>query len=230
MSVAVDSNTGASADATGVTSLNLTTFTVGATSDRALTVFLGWDRTTITAVTGKWDNTGTPQSMTQVIAKNTTDASTRAEIWGLIAPTSGNKTLNFAWTTAAELIITLVSFQGADQGAVGTTFVNATSNAASTANPSVAVTSATNNYTSAVVSAANDVPGSPTQTNVLDVSGAGFDNTGASIAAGAASVTHGWTMSAVPWAICGCDIVAVGAAGGSAAVRNPSTMTLTGVQ
>lgn len=220
MAVAVDLASANSADATAVTTLTMTTFTVGVGANRALAVFLTWDRTTTTISSGypRWDDAGTPQAMTQVVGagKNASDSSQRTDIWGLLAPTSGNKILKVNWTTSAELIIEMISFTGVDQGSVGGSFAHGTGALGTSATPSIVVTSATNNYTIAIAGEAHQFPpGSPTQTQIAQVSGAGSANNCSSYGAGAATVTHSYSMTSDVWCASGCEIVAVGAAGSS---------------
>lgn len=218
--VAVDANPGFRNDATAVTTLSLTTFTMGSVSNGALVALSAFDRTTVTNYGIQWDSAGTPQALSLVISKNSTDAC-QGKLHGLLAPTSGNKTLKAGngaggnWTTSAELILMCVSFSGVDQGGAATSFIHTNSSAGSTANPSIAITSAVGNYTVVQLAAATDFPTLPTQTLIQVVSGAGADNSGGSIGAGAASVTHGFTLTAVAWNFTGCDIAAVGSVGGT---------------
>lgn len=218
MAVAVDSNSGVTADAAGVTTLSLTTFTVGSGANRALVALLGWDNITHTVTGGypRWDDAGTPQALTAITnaGANSSD-SCRADLWGLVAPTSGNKTIKVNWTTAAELIIMLVSFTGVNQTGGSTTFPNGTSATGSSTLSSVVVTSAAGNYTVALANAANSTCEQPvSQTFVASVSGIGADNTCGSIGTGAATVTHTTTVGPTnPWVAVGCNIIVPSAAG-----------------
>lgn len=214
MAVAIDSNSGVTSDTSAATAANLATFTVGSGASRLLLVFLAFDRTTTTGRTVSWDSAGTPQPMTLLAGQDASDNSTRVEIWGLLTPTSGNKNLAVTWTVSAECIIEIVSFTGADQSALATTISNVTQTTASTANPSRAITSATGNYTAAAMSSAAFNASALNQTQVANVSGAGAVNEIASIAVGAATVTHTFTQSACAWGMIGLNVNGVGAIGG----------------
>jgi hypothetical protein len=215
MSVAFDAKGTAPADQDAVTTLDCTALTVGAGSNRVLIATLIFSSTAPTGVTVTWDPSGTNQSLTQLATFNTATNDQRVELWGLIAPTSGNKTLRAAWTGSSELILDGISFTGADQTGGATTFPNTTTTRSSggSANPSVVVTSAANNMTVVVVGTQTQFPSAATQTVIFLLSGAGPANGGASYAAGAATVTHGFTQANADWVAVGVDIAA--AAGGA---------------
>lgn len=154
MAVALDAQSSASTTANGATSHNHTNLTVGSGSNRALLVLVAWSTTTPTGITVTWDNGGTNQSCTLITnasASSSTGGNRSCQIYGLVAPTTGNKTLRVAWTGAADVYVAAVALTGVDQTGGATSFPNGTSsNTASSTTSSVTVTSATNDYVAAV--------------------------------------------------------------------------------
>jgi hypothetical protein len=154
-----------------------------------------------------------------IVAANATGTVCRAELWGLIAPTSGNKTLNAAWTGASDICVQAVSWSGVDQTGGATSFAHSTSATGSTTGgPSthntITITSAVNNATMDAASGIATFNSAGQTSTYIDntptnISGA------ASRAAGAATVTHTWNCTSTPadpWVSVGVDIVASGAA------------------
>ena len=208
MSVAFDANATSPVSASGVTTIDLTTLTVGTGANRALVVQLSHATKTITNESMNWDQTGSPQACTSIKAANGSGSDGRAELWGLVAPTSGAKTLRHSWTGISDVIINAVSWTGADQTGGATTFPNSTSATGTSTTPSVTVTSAVNHATmdasaAPVASSPYSAP-SKTQTYATfegNIIGAG------SRAAGAASNVHSWTIVSGPWVSVGTDII-----------------------
>lgn len=235
MGVVFDANATADATANGVTSITSSNLTVGSGSNRALVVQFGFSLKTISAVTVTWDNGASNQACAQIVAANGVGAVGRAELWGLVNPISGAKSLRAAWTGSSDVCMNGVSWTGADQTGGTTTFPHSTSASGNSTTASVAITSAIGNATmdSAVVLA---VLSAPTQTQTF------LDNTPANIsaggsrAAGAASVTHQWTGGvANQWVIVGTDILAAVAASNATTFEShrpapfaPSSPTLRG--
>jgi hypothetical protein len=219
MAVAVDSiDTTAVEGAGSVTSLTLSTLTVGSGSNRALLVVIGTNNNGETGMTVHWDSGGTNQAMTLIGSVADAATSSKLYLWGLVNPTSGNKTLSASWTTACQAIIGAACFTGVDQTGGSTSFahVNASQGTpASTA--SQTVTSAVGDYTVGAFSdggVSSWSAGNHTQwyTDAGNMS----DNYLAMTATGAATVTYSATgNAATAYAFVGCDIVA--AAGGAAA-------------
>lgn len=181
MAVAFDAKTAAVTEASGVSTLSLTNLTVGSGSNRAMAILIFWSSgasvPTVTAC--NWDSAGTPQAMTLIANTNAFvgGSSIAVSAYGLIAPTSGNKTLKIDWTGSFEAHAVAISFTGVDQTNVATAFPHGTTNlkTSSTASPcSVTITSATGNM----------AVGGHCQQSV--VWGAISDNTIASSAAGPA--------------------------------------------
>lgn len=119
--------------------------TVGSGSNRALVALLQFDQITggnPTSVTCNWDTAGTNQSMTQILAYAPASVLAPLYIFGLVAPTSGNKTISCSWSTDTnKAFIETISFTGVNQTGGSTSFPNtgSTNNTSNTA--SVTVTS-----------------------------------------------------------------------------------------
>lgn len=232
MAVAFDANATAVVTGTGVSSITSSNLTVGAGANRALVCQLVFSLETFTGLTVRWDELGTPQSMAQIIGANGTGLIARAELWGLVAPTSGAKQAKAAWTGASDVYINPTSFTGVDQTGGTTSFPNSTSATGTIAGAvpvaySAAVTSAAGNFTVAATSADLGSLSLTTQTsnflsNALSADGA------ASRATGAASVSHGWSSDTVGthWVIVLTDILA----GGAAATQGTHGMLLGGIR
>jgi hypothetical protein len=223
MAVTFDAKGTTDATANGATALNFTNLTItGGLSNSALVAQLAFSLKTISNLTVTWDNGGSNQAMTQIIAANGTGSVCRAELWGLVNPISGNKTLRSAWTGSSDVCVQAVSWSNVDQTGGTTTFANATS---ATGSSSGTGTHNTITITSAVGNATMDsATGTPTYNSVNQTS-TYIDNTPATIsaagsrAAGAATVTHAWNATSTPseaWVSVGVDIVA----GGAAAAQN----------
>jgi hypothetical protein len=192
----------------------LTTLTVGALTNRAIVAQIAWVTTPPAGLTVKWDSAGTPQSLTQIISHAGVNGQT-VQLWGLVAPTSGNKTLQIAWTSGTtELMYNAASWSGVDQTGGATSFPNSTFATGNNANATVGVTSATGNAVMSVTAAGtlqaiNSV--SATQTMLLH--GIGNLEGGGSRAAGAATVTVTGTYAGTDqWVIIGTDILTFNAA------------------
>lgn len=212
----------------GTTGLTCATLTVGSGVNRALVCAVVFSLHTPTSEVATWDSGGTNQAMALIQGVNGTGTIARAELWGLTAPTSGAKTFKITWVGTSDIYINCTSWTGADQTGSTTTFPHSTSSTGTTAgNPtaySMAITSAVNNATMAATSTDTGSLSLPTQTQTF-LSNALAADGAASRAAGAASVSHGWTVDTFPahWVIVGTDIAVP-----SAAV-SPPTRTLLGV-
>lgn len=220
MSVAFDANATADATANGATSITTSNLTVGAGTLRALVVQLCFSLKTVASVTVTWDNGASNQAMTQIVAANGTGVVGRVELWGLVAPVSGAKSLRAAWTGSSDVYINGVSWTGVDQTGGTTTFPHSTSATGSSNTPSVTITSAVGNATMDVTCEDVGTLGSPTKTQTfLDTVATNINGSG-SRAAGAASNVHAWTATVTPnWVSAGTDILAD--AGGGASTWGP---------
>ncbi len=216
MAATFDANATADVTANGVTSLTSANLTVGSGSNRALIVQLGFSVKTISALAVTWDFGASAQACAVVTgaAANATD-NARAELWGLVAPVSGAKTLKAAWTTASDIYMNQTSWTGVDQTGGATSFPHGTSATGTSAAPSVTVTSAVGNATMACCCDAAASITAMTQTQTFNDNVAAGINAAGSRAAGAATVAHGYTIVSNPWVVVGCDLLA------SASASNP---------
>lgn len=196
-------------DTASVTTKDLTTLTVGTGTNRALVLQITWTGVP-TAISVKWDPATTNQTVTQITLASTTTNSQTVALYGLVAPTSGNKTLRASWTGSQEVMMQAVSWTGVDQTGGATSFPHGTSAAGNNASPTVNITSATNNMAMSVVAAgtAQSVTAvSVTQTFLTH--GIGSLEGGGSWTYGATTVTATGTLSGTDrWVITGTDILA----------------------
>jgi hypothetical protein len=131
MAVALDAKSGWTTSHNAVTSWTDASFTVGVGSNRVLLIGLVTEATSgspPTAPTANWDSTGTNQSMLLLHTQTDTgNAQISSFLFGLVAPTSGLKTLSVAGLTATtDSMACYIAFTGADQTGGVTTFKNAT--------------------------------------------------------------------------------------------------------
>lgn len=216
MAVAVDA-TGTEGKQTvlGTTGISYTGLTIGASlSNGALLVGLAHD-IAVSSVAMVWDNGGTNQSLSFIgLQSGPSGGQVDTELWALVNPTSGNKTLKITWNAVtAEVYVGAISLTGVNQTGGVTSFAHFNGAQAISAAPSVAITSATGNLVVAGIAQDN---------NLNTVSGTLFwtiDNSGPNIgvgffrSAGASSVTMSGSMGGTAnWSIAGVDIVAAGGA------------------
>jgi hypothetical protein len=111
-----------------LTSLSYTGLTIAAGANIALVVTIDWDigGAAPTGLSVTWDSGGTNQSLTRIVNNGT------SELWGLVNPTIGNKTLAMSWTTTARVFIAGMAFNGVDQTGGATTFPNTANSASAT--------------------------------------------------------------------------------------------------
>lgn len=218
MAVAIDAVNTADGHTTGVSVTTLTNanLTVGSGANRVLWAAMSFvvaGGSAPASRTMTWDAAGANQAMTEVLfVANGTNG--WISIFGLIAPTAGNKTLTCSWTNNNGGYLSCASFTGANQTSVAAAFTN-TASATGTASPaSVAVTSAVGNICAYAFQAtsAGDLAVLDATTisapDAVDANGSGAAN----YKTGAASVTSNCTLSPTPgvWLAAGCQIVASG--------------------
>jgi hypothetical protein len=176
MAVAFDAKTATGTSVNGVNTLTVSNMTVGSISNGALLLLLNnGDGATgfPSGLTATWDSGGTNQSMTQVPGTLVSSGyGGTSALYGVLAPTSGNKSLVVSWTGNHEMHAQCISFSGVDQTSVAVAFPHGTVNSG-TANPAtVTVTTANGN---AVVAGHTQSAGfwQSTNNNTIDL-----DNTG----------------------------------------------------
>jgi hypothetical protein len=198
--------------------LDDTSLTVGAGTNRALVVCAIYG-SAITVIF-HWDFGGTNQLMTS-IKKSSNGGGLNVELFGLIAPTSGNKTLRATWVNSTDFKFCAISWTGVDQTGGSTSFPNSVATSGTSATPSSgAVTSATGNACVAVVAnAGNNAQAGANQTEYFNDTQGSF-NVAGQRAAGAASVTLSWSNGGSDvWAEAATDILASGGAAFTAKFR-----------
>lgn len=214
--VTFDAKGTAVATGNGVTSADLTTLTIsGALTNPGLTAQVAWSGT-VTSPSLTWDNGGSNQAMAAVPGAGATNT-TRSEIWGLVNPISGNKTLHAAWTTARDISLQGISWSNVNQTGGATSFPNGTSaTAASGTNTGpVVVTSAVGNAVVGVFSTNDAGMASVDNTQSFIDNAPATMSTAGNYAAGAATVTLTATRDATSHvASAGCDIAAAAGGGG----------------
>lgn len=226
MAVVFDANATADTTANGVTSITASNLTVGSGSNRALIVQLGLSLHGTASRTVTWDFGGSAQPCALVTgaSADSTGTNARGELWSLVNPVSGAKTLKAAWTGASDVCINGVSWTGVDQTGGATSFPHGTSAASAVNNtPGVTVTSATGNAT--MEQSVNDfgAMSGQSQTSTYLDNAPNLIGAEGQRAAGAASVSFGSVVSGTPgtWVAVGCDIVAF-VAGGAAPFTPPT--------
>lgn len=199
--------------ASGVTSLSSSRMTVGNGSQRALTITLSFSLQTLTGLTVTWDSGGTNQTMSSVITANAPATPGRADIWGVTAPVSGNLTLLASWTGSSDCYMDGADFTGVSQVGGATSFPNSTSANNTSTSPSLGITSSSSDWTICAGTNKGTNFTAATQTELFNDNSAATIWGVASQGAGAATVTHAWTLGAsVAWVLVGTDVAAAVAA------------------
>lgn len=170
-----------------VTSFDITTLTVSG-SNRCLIGILNTNSNTISSPTAVWDNGGTNQSMTSIGSFGAGSVG-RLDIFLLIAPTSGNKTAHFAWTTADGGLAAIFNFSGADQSTCYKSADTVTDFAGAPA--SLTVNSNSAGATVVAIADINTITSTDTQTEIFRASG----ESSASYGLGGSTNTHSWTTT-----------------------------------
>src|ERR1044072_4071005 len=125
MAPAIDAKATAATHTAGATSLNNTNLTVGAGATGLLVALCFNEVSAVpTGISVHWDSTGTNQAMTLIVEQQSNDVNGHVQIWGLVNPTAGNKTLHAAWTTSVPAVLDAVSFSGGKTTSVATAFIN----------------------------------------------------------------------------------------------------------
>lgn len=217
MSVAFDAKATAAVKVTGATTAtnNNLTISAGLTNSVLVASIVVIGAAVISLPSMTWNGV----AMTQ-IGSVAGGGSCQVFLFGLRNPASGNNALVANWTTASQILLDGLSFQGVDQTNDATAFQHANSATGTTSGAaSVTITSAVGNYVyggHAIASGANITATSGTNIYIDNTGGA---NDGAEhYDVGAASVAMAATIaSSTNWASVGIDIVAAAAGGVSVA-------------
>lgn len=191
------------------------TLTVGAGANRAVLCAVAFSLHSPTTEVGTWDSGGTNQAMTQIIAVNTSSTTGRSELWGLVAPTSGLKTVKFTWVGTSDIYINCTSFTGVNQTGGATSFPNSKSQTGGFGTGiTMAITSATGNFTYSLITEDLGTISALGNTTAF-IESTDSISAGGQYATGAASVTHTATVgtSGAVYTWVGTDIAAAGAGG-----------------
>ena len=191
------------ANNSSTTTINFTNLTVG-TGQANYALIAQFDGNNANGVASM---TWGAQSLTRIASFTWAGAAT-VELWGLIAPASGNHTLAVILNSAVTFAgLNASSFYNVSQSSP---FYNPTSNSASgSSSMSLVVTSKTNDLVIEVNG--NNSGSSPHAPSGTQLFNGGAVSPAASYAPGAASVTVGWTAyGSTFWAMLGCSVRANG--------------------
>lgn len=208
---------------TSATFSNLT-ISAGLTNSAMIAVVAVSGAGTTTMQSAIWDLVGANQAMTLLGEAHTATAGTQVFLFGLRNPTSGNKSVSFAWTTGTQVIMQACSFSGVVQTSDAAAFPHFTS--ANSAAPSqITITSATGDMVVGVWSnASNFTSVTGGSGSIFSVTGPGYNNGGSTNAVasvygtGASSVMltgNPGNSTAANGIVAGVDIAAFGGGGGS---------------
>lgn len=201
---------GAPVQVSATQSQNYTGMTVGSISNGGLLAFIYVSVAASDSVsTAVWDSGGSNQSMSFLGFVATSSNNDRLEIWGLLNPISGNKTLavSLAGGVNSSIITAALSFSGVNQASIAAAFPNFNSNTATAATSvSVTLTSGTGHLvafasTSGTAGSVNTISGTQRWlSNAFAIDVAGATDTGA------ASVVASSTFSSGILGIAGVDV------------------------
>jgi hypothetical protein len=193
---------------TSIPSFNLT---IGSISNGAVVVALDFSVNTVSAVSVTIG--GTSATLIGGTDSTTNGHAYRTMMFGLAtASTTGAQAIVVSWTGAANATAGAISFSGVNQSTpfAHGTFTFGQDNGSGGNDPSITITSASGDATMDNVSdeAGADAT-APTQTSRYSFRDGAFSiGATGSTAAGAATVTHAWTVGAfATWEQCGVDIV-----------------------
>lgn len=217
MTLAIDATASATTNTAGATTLNNANLTVGAGATCLLAVLVFQELSTVPSGEAvHWDSTGTNQAMTQIAAQNSPNFNGQVQLWGLVNPTAGNKTLSATWTNAVPAVLWAMSFTGGVTTSVATAFLNANTNSALSGAPTLALTGASGNISFAayddIINTSTGLTATSSTNRFIDSSQSNLSARGAS-APSAGTVTWTGAPSSTEWTIVGVDVAA--AAGGS---------------
>ena len=219
MALAFDAKAVTTAHTAGATSLDNTTLTIGAGATCLLVSLLFQEVFAVpSSISVRWDSAGTNQLMTLITERQSNDVNGHVQLYGLVNPTSGNKTLHAAWTTSVPAVLDAISFTGGVTTSVATAFVRAATNAANSGAPTLSLTGAAGNISACAYDDA--AGGSPTTGLTATSSSLWFTNsselrlsTRGATAPSAGTVTWTGAPSTLEWCIAGVDVVAAPVSG-----------------
>lgn len=186
--------------------------TVGTGANRALICAISVGQAALVGLTVTWDVGGTAQAMTLIGSTTATNGTNQTYFYGLVAPTSGAKNINFTVTSGnPDFNACLISFTGVNQTGGTTSFPHGNTATGTAATISITGTSATGDYGIACYSNPDQLVSSVNQTQLyIDNNNNGPVASAANYATGASSLTMTCTLAAasVGWAASFVDIAA----------------------
>lgn len=197
---------------TTATTINYTGITVAAGTNSALvlTVMVDQNVGTPSTISAVWDSGGSNQTMTQLASSFSTGVR-GAVVFGLRAPTTGNKTLAITLDVATDLYVCAIAFDHVSQTSDATAFPVAgrVGSTAATGSSTITIPSNSNDYCVSVTS----IPSGNTRTANSDTelyfSNAGATNNAeAQYGVGATSKVMTVTINtgSAPWFTAGVDV------------------------
>lgn len=180
----------------------------GGLSNSALVATVIFDTLTLSGISATWDQGGTNQAMTLIGTASTPGSAGVTQLYGLVAPTSGNKTLRIAYTGVAQMFVDACSYSGVNQAGGTTSFPNFNSaTAINDAAPTVTIMSAVGHAVLAGITCNAHSLTSVNNTSIYTDNGGAVICAGANRAAGAASVVMSGVINIIDnWAVVGTDI------------------------
>jgi len=185
------SGTGTTVDVTGPN--------VGSGTRRLLLVGIAQGNSTATLTSVTWDQGGTNQAMTRISSLSYA-ADTRIELWRLVNPTSGAKTLRIVSPSSVGMAVAIVAYTGVDPKTPEDPPASASGAPGST--PSVVVSSASGDLVVDAIATKENLSAKTVGANQTERGqlGAGDELVAMSQEPGAASVTMSWGGSFEEWA------------------------------
>ena len=140
MAVLLDSTSGDATSGTAVQTFTYNQLTIGTIPCTALVVILNFALKTVAGFTCTWNGV----SCTAIPGASGIDAGANGfvQLFGLLSPASGNKSLVVNWTGVTQLTVSALSFKGVNQTDIATAFPNGTSATGSSLSTSLTITSA----------------------------------------------------------------------------------------
>ncbi len=194
------------ATSNGVTSQDLT-MTVGMGPNPGLLASVTLQKTGVSGLTVTWDNGGTNQPMT--LLGSTSDASNGGTVYlyGLVAPTSGAKTLHAAWTGTSDVVLAGISFINVSQIGGAASFANFTSTIG-TSNPAAVTQTALAGNLAVCAWETDGSWGTPSPSSWYVENGPNhFSSTGAYGTSTSSTVSFSVASASVAWAAASVQVV-----------------------
>lgn len=152
---------------TGATGLTDSNLTVSAAGNCVIYLVSANSVSSLAGVAAHWDSAGANQAMTSIVTVGNTNGFQPqvVYIFGLVAPSTGNKTfkLSGTWGTALPIVVFGCSFTGANQAGGATTF-NYTGTHTNVSSSTAVTVTCTTTANDAVVACMNGVNNAGTET------------------------------------------------------------------